>query len=115
MGSCLVVADVVGPNSNVFMILLCSIFVSRRIAYSYAYASCGGLVSAKNSTAILLLFICGVIISLTLSSSLFPPSVRDTNLTKSAWNCSSDSLLLFSTNEIVSFECKYTRGKENNF
>ena len=56
--SCLIVADVVGPNDNVFMILLCSILVSRRIAYSYAYASCGGLVSAKNYTAILLLFIC---------------------------------------------------------
>ena len=60
---------------------LCSIPLSRRIAYSYA--SCGLSVCANNSSAIF-----SVCMSLTHSSSRSPLSALKASSTKSAWNCS---------------------------
>ena len=76
------------PNGFVFLVLLCSISFSRRVAYWYE--SCGLRVSAIRSSVIFSLFICAVNMYLTHSSLLLPQSAREASSTRSAWCCLSD-------------------------
>ena len=70
------------PNGFIFIVRLCSIPFSRRIAYSCA--SCWVRVCANSSSANFSLCMCAVNMSLSHSSSLFPQSAREANSTRFA-------------------------------
>ena len=96
------------PNGFVFLVLLCSIPFSRRVAYWYE--SCGLRVSAIRSSAIFSLFMCAVNMYLTRSSLLLPQSAREASSTRSAWCCLN---FWASLSYVISISCMRSVGSTN--